>query len=326
MKNRVGIMLPTGEVPGPAPKKRSVPLPWQSPKAALEDKDAPARVAAILKSKGYLQADQELAFLESDEMRGVRLQLDFMKAEHALKDQEVKHTIVVFGSTRIPEPVAARARLIQARSNLDAHPEDPALLRMVSIAERVLKLSRYYAIAQEFGDSIGKMKEVRDGGRIALMTGGGPGMMEAANRGAFHAGAKSIGLNITLPYEQYPNPYLTPGLCFRFHYFALRKMHLLKRARALVAFPGGYGTMDEVFETLTLVQTRKISPLPIILVGSEFWSRAVDIPYLVEEGVIDPEDEDLFCFAETSGEILQIIYDWYTKAGEPLIERPTNPH
>ena len=150
-------------------------------------------------------------------------------------------------------------------------------------------------------------------------------MMEAANRGAFHAGAKSIGLNITLPYEQYPNPYLTPGLCFRFHYFALRKMHFLNRARALVAFPGGYGTMDEVFETLTLVQTRKIAPLPIILVGREFWSRAVDIPYLVEEGVIDPEDEDLFCFAETSAEILQIIADWYAKVGEPFIEKPTNP-
>lgn len=325
MKKQDSVVLPNTEVPRPAPKTRNLPLPWQSPKAALEDKEAPARVAAILKSQGYLQADQDVAFLESDEMRGVRLQLDFMKAEHGLTDHEVKHTIVVFGGTRIPEPVAARARLKQAQGNLDAHPENPALLRMVSIAERVLKLSRYYAIAQEFGDSIGHMKEIRDGGRIALMTGGGPGMMEAANRGAFHAGAKSIGLNITLPHEQYPNPYLTPGLCFRFHYFALRKMHFLNRARALVAFPGGYGTMDEVFETLTLVQTRKISPLPIILVGREFWSRAVDIPYLVEEGVIDPEDADLFCFAETSDEILEIIADWYTKAGEPFIEKPANP-
>jgi uncharacterized protein (TIGR00730 family) len=324
MKKSGSEVLPTAEVPEPAPKTRNVPLPWQSPKAASEDKEAPARVAAILKSKGYLQADQDFAFLGSDEMRGVRLQLDFMKAEKGLIDHEVKHTIVVFGSTRIPEPFSACERLEQARSDLDSHPKDPSLLRMVSIAERVLKLSRYYAIAQELGDAIGRMKEVRDGGRIALMTGGGPGMMEAANRGAFHAGAKSIGLNITLPDEQYPNPYLTPGLCFRFHYFALRKMHFLNRARALVAFPGGYGTMDEVFETLTLVQTRKILPLPIILVGREFWSRAVDISYLVEEGVIDPEDEDLFCFAETSDDILQIISDWYTKAGEPFIEKPTN--
>ena len=238
MKNRGSIILPTGEVPGPAPKTRNIPLPWQSPKAALEDKDAPARVAAILKSKGYLQADQDVGFLGSDDMRGVRLQLDFMKAEMGLTHHEVKHTIVVFGSTRIPEPVAARSRLEQARSILDAHPEDRSLLRLVSIAERVLKLSRYYAIAQEFGDSIGRMKEVRDGGRIALMTGGGPGMMEAANRGAYHAGAKSIGLNITLPDEQYPNPYLTPGLCFRFHYFALRKMHFVNRARSC-GFPRG---------------------------------------------------------------------------------------
>lgn len=319
MKKRIGAVLPTTEVPHPAPKTRTVPLPWQSPKAAVEDKDAPARVAAILKSKGYLQADQDIAFLASDDMRGVRLQLDFMKAEHGLTDHEVKHTIVVFGGTRIPETAAARMRLEQARKELDAHPEDTSLERKFSIAQRVLKLSRYYAIAQEFGESIGRVREVRDGGRIALMTGGGPGMMEAANRGAFLAGAKSIGLNITLPHEQYPNPYLTPGLCFRFHYFALRKMHFLNRARALVAFPGGYGTMDEVFETLTLVQTRKISPLPIILVGRDFWSRAVNIPYLVEEGVIDPEDADLFCFAETSDEILQIIADWYTEAGEPLI-------
>jgi uncharacterized protein (TIGR00730 family) len=324
MKKPGSEVRPTAKAPEPAPKTRNVPLPWQSPKATLEDKEAPARVAAILKSKGYLQADQDVSFLGSDEMRGVRLQLDFMKAEHGLTDHKVKHTIVVFGSTRIPEPVAARVRLEQARNKLDAHPKDRSLQRMVSIAQRVLKLSRYYAIAQEFGDSIGRIKEVRDGGRIALMTGGGPGMMEAANRGAFHAGTKSIGLNITLPHEQYPNPYLTPGLCFRFHYFAVRKMHFLNRARALVAFPGGYGTMDEVFETLTLVQTRKISPLPIILVGREFWSRAVDIPYLVEEGVIDPEDEDLFCYAETSDEVLQIISDWHAKAGEPFIEKPTN--
>ena len=322
VNKRDTITLPTGEVPGPAPKTRDVPLPWQSPKAAMEDNDAPARVAATVNSKGYLQADEDIAFLQSDDMRGVRLQLDFMKPEHGLTDHDVKHTIVVFGSTRIPEPIAARTRLEKGRSKLDAHPQDPELQREVTIAERVLARSRYYTIAQEFGDVVGRMKETRDGGPIALMTGGGPGIMEAANRGAFHAGAKSIGLNITLPHEQFPNPYLTPGLCFQFHYFALRKMHFLNRARALVAFPGGYGTLDELFETLTLVQTRKIAPLPIILIGREFWSRAVDFPYLVQEGVIDPEDKDLFCFAETSDEILQIIADWYAQAGDPLIEKP----
>jgi uncharacterized protein (TIGR00730 family) len=299
-----------------------MPLPWQSPKDALEDKEAPARVAAILKSEGYRQADEDIAFLKSDDMRGVRLQLDFVKAEHGLADHDVKHTIVVFGSTRIPEPISARARLDKERSRLDMRPDDPDLQRAVSIALRVMKRSVYYEIAHEFGDAVGRLKEIRDGGRIALMTGGGPGIMEAANRGAIHAGAKSIGLNISLPHEQYPNPYLTPGLCFRFHYFALRKMHFLNRARALVAFPGGYGTLDELFETLTLVQTRKIAPLPVVLVGREFWSRAIDFSYLVEEGVIDPEDEDLFCFAETSDEILKIIAEWHAQAGDPLIENP----
>jgi uncharacterized protein (TIGR00730 family) len=154
------------------------------------------------------------------------------------------------------------------------------------------------------------------------MTGGGPGIMEAANRGAFEAGAKSIGLNITLPHEQFPNPYLSPGLGFRFHYFALRKMHFLNRARALVAFPGGYGTMDELFETLTLVQTRKIAPLPVVLVGSEFWQNAVNFSYLAQEGVIDAEDEDLFTVAETAEQIIETIAQWHIEAGQPLIEPP----
>ncbi len=310
------------KVPGPAPKIWDISLPWKSPKAAKEDKDAPVRVAAIQSSEGYLQADEDVTFLQSDDMRGVRLQLDFMKAEHGLTAHDVKHTIVVFGSTRISEPIAARARLEKTRSRLVANPEDPELMREVVIAERVLARSPYYSIAREFGAAVGGLKLARDGGRIAMMTGGGPGMMEAANRGAFDAGAKSIGLNITLPHEQFPNPYLTPGLCFRFHYFALRKMHFLSRARALVAFPGGYGTLDELFETLTLVQTRKIAPLPVILVGREFWSRAIDFPFLVEEGVIDPEDEELFCFAETADEILNIIAEWYAQSGQPLIDTP----
>ena len=150
------------------------------------------------------------------------------------------------------------------------------------------------------------------------MTGGGPGLMEAANRGAFDVGAKSVGLNIELPHEQFPNPYVTPDLCFRFHYFALRKLHLLLRAKALVAFPGGYGTFDELFEVLTLVQTRKIKPIPVILVGEPFWRRAVDFDFLVKEGVIDPEDRELFWFAETAQDIWNGILDWYKAAGEPL--------
>ena len=153
---------------------------------------------------------------------------------------------------------------------------------------------------------------------MVVVTGGGPGVMEAANRGAYDVGAKTVGLNITLPHEQYPNPYITPGLCFRFHYFALRKLHFLLRARALVAFPGGFGTFDELFETLTLVQTRKIKPVPVILVGEDYWRRAVDLDFLVAEGVIDAEDRELFWFAETAQEIWDGIRHWYQLAGEPL--------
>ena len=151
------------------------------------------------------------------------------------------------------------------------------------------------------------------------MTGGGPGLMEAANRGACDVGAKSVGLNINLPYEQFPNPYITPDLCFRFHYFALRKMHLLLRAKALVAFPGGYGTLDELFEVLTLIQTRKIKPFPIALVGEAYWRRAVDLDFLVDEGTIDPEDRELFWFAESATEIWDGILHWYQMSGEALV-------
>ena len=153
---------------------------------------------------------------------------------------------------------------------------------------------------------------------MVVVTGGGPGVMEAANRGAYDVGAKTVGLNITLPHEQYPNPYVTPGLCFQFHYFALRKLHFLLRARALVAFPGGFGTFDELFETLTLVQTRKIKPVPVILVGEDYWRRAVDLDFLVAEGVIDAEDRELLWFAETAQEIWDGIRHWYQLAGEPL--------
>jgi len=143
-------------------------------------------------------------------------------------------------------------------------------------------------------------------------------MMEAANRGSFDVGAKSVGLNISLPHEQYPNPYVTPELCFSFHYFALRKLHFLLRAKALVAFPGGYGTFDELFEVLTLVQTRKIKPIPVVLVGETYWRRAVDMDFLVDEGVIDPEDRDLFWFAETAQEIWNGILHWHDAGSEPL--------
>jgi hypothetical protein len=151
------------------------------------------------------------------------------------------------------------------------------------------------------------------------MTGGGPGLMEAANRGAYDIGAKTAGLNITLPLEQFPNPYLTPELCFRFHYFAIRKLHFLLRARALVAFPGGFGTLDELFETLTLVQTRTIQPVPVVLVGESYWRRVVDMDFLVDEGVIAAEDRELFWYSETAEDIWRTILAWHEQNGTPLL-------
>jgi uncharacterized protein (TIGR00730 family) len=264
-------------------------------------------------------AEQDLAFLARDVARGVRLQMEYLKPETVLEEHAIRDTIVVYGSTRIPEPAAAQRSVDALRQALEANHRNTILVRKLAVAERILAKSRYYEIAREFGRLVGSSYN-NDGSRskLVIMTGGGPGMMEAANRGAFEVGAKSIGLNINLPHEQYPNPYITPDLCFRFHYFALRKMHLLLRAKALVAFPGGFGTLDELFEVLTLVQTRKMKPVPIVLVGEEYWRRAIDVDFLADEGVIDAEDLELFWFAETANEIWSSILDWYDACGTPL--------
>jgi len=308
------------EKPVPAhPEYRSSDLPWKSPKPDLEDPRASELVAAIIDNENYIQADRDPAFLKRNETRGVRLQLDFMKAETLLQEYGISHTIVVFGSTRVCEPRAARAKVEAARADLERSPGDPALAQSLRIAERLLKKSRYYDIAREFGRLVG-IAENDLGDHLAIVTGGGPGIMEAANRGSSDVGARTVGLNITLPHEQYPNPYVTPGLCFRFHYFGMRKLHFLKRARALVVFPGGFGTLDELFETLTLIQTRKIAPVPVILVGEDYWRKVFDPDFLVAEGVIDPEDRELFWFAETAEEIWHDILHWYELAGKSLAD------
>ncbi|HFD79182.1 MAG TPA: TIGR00730 family Rossman fold protein [Gammaproteobacteria bacterium] len=275
-------------------------------------------VERILRSPSYIQADQDIDFLNRDDTRGVRLQLDYSKAELLLQQHGIEKTIVVFGSTRIVEPATAEAKVNQLREALAATPEDAEIQRRLFIAERILAKSHYYEVAREFGRLVAESGGGPKDSRLVVMTGGGPGMMEAANRGAHDAGAKTIGLNINLPHEQYPNPYITPELCFRFHYFALRKMHFMLRARALVAFPGGFGTFDELFETLTLVQTRKIHPVPVVLVGEHYWRKAFDIDYLVEEGVIDLEDRELFWYAETAEDIWEGIQCWYENNGESL--------
>lgn len=306
-------------VPPPAhSRQRQEPLPWHQPKPDEEDPDAPHRIQAILDSPSYRQADQDVGFLNLDETRGVRLQIDYLKAEMLLKQHGIRHTVVVFGSTRIPEPAAAQRRVTALGAQLAADPDNGDLQHRLSVAQRIAAKSHYYDVARDFCRLVGKAGAIPDSSRLVIMTGGGPGIMEAANRGAYDVGAKSIGLNINLPHEQFPNPYITPELCFRFHYFALRKLHFLLRTRALVAFPGGYGTFDELFETLTLVQTRKIKPVPIVLVGEDYWRRAFNVDFLVAEGVIDAEDRELFWFAETAQEIWDGILSWHEANGTPL--------
>ena len=301
------------------PRSRREPLPGQEAEFAEDDPGALERVRRLLASPSYVQADSDIEFLNSDATRGVRLQIDYLKAELGLLERGVEHTIVVFGSTRIREPAAAARLVAAARQEVAAAPGDATLTRQLAVAERLLEKSRYYDMARELGRLVGGCRSPVDDCRVLLMTGGGPGIMEAANRGAFDVAAPSIGLNIALSTEQFPNPYLAPELCFQFHYFATRKLHFLQRARALVAFPGGYGTFDEVFETLTLVQSKTIAPVPVVLVGESYWRRAVDFEFLVDEGVITAEDRELFWFAESAQDIWQSIVAWNERNGTPLL-------
>ena len=241
-------------------------------------------------------ADED--FLLREELRPVRMQLELLKPELIQKELGIEHTVVIFGSARIPDRASAEQALEQARADAD-----PDAIRR---AERRLGMSHYYEEARRFA----RLVTENTGSRphpIYVVTGGGPGIMEAGNRGAYEAGGRSLGLNIVLPHEQFPNPYITPELCFRFHYFGLRKMHFLIRSVALVCFPGGYGTLDELFETLTLIQTGKCRRRPILLFGREFWSRLIDFELLIDSGMISPGDEQLFRYVETAEEAWALL-------------------
>jgi uncharacterized protein (TIGR00730 family) len=314
---------------------RQIPLPPHPrdrkealPDCEIESPEVIQAAQALLCSPSYVQADDDLDFLRRDDLRGMRLNLDYLKAETLLEAHDIGHTIVVFGSTRIREKASARRRLEACQAASAEQPDDPLLQQHVQVARRILEKSHYYDEARAFARLVSEAGRNARGGKLVIMTGGGPGIMEAANRGAHDVRALSVGLNITLPHEQFPNPYITPELCFRFHYFAVRKMHLLMRARALVVLPGGFGTLDELFEVLTLAQTRKIPPVPVILIGEAYWRRVFNADFLVEEGVIDPEDRHLFWFAETADEAWGDILRWYAATGNPLLEghaedRPT---
>jgi uncharacterized protein (TIGR00730 family) len=262
-----------------------------------------------------LIAFEDLAFLKRDELRPMRLMLELMKPELYLREAGIDGTIVVFGSARILEKTEAQTRLDAATALRDERPDNPAYEAGFRAAERMVENAVYYDVAREFGRIVSGSVEVEGKNRYVVVTGGGPGIMEAANRGAHDLGAKTVGLNITLPHEQRPNPFLTPGLDFNFHYFAIRKMHFMLRAKALVAFPGGFGTLDELFEALTLVQTGKVRHLPVVLVGRAFWERAINVPFLVDSGFIAPEDVSLFRYAETASEAWQHIVEYHAKHG-----------
>ena len=227
------------------------------------------------------------------------MQLEWLKADAILEENQIESTVVIFGGARFPEQEQAQEKLEQVRKNRadSSAPDKPGLAE--TIAENVLKNSRYYNEARVLSQKITELSLKYGGKEFVVVTGGGPGVMEAANRGAADAGGKSIGLNIVLPFEQKPNPYITPELCFQFHYFAIRKMHFLKRARGLIAFPGGFGTLDELFETLTLIQTKKIRPVPIVLIGNDYWSKLINFEFLVEQGSIAEADLKLFHVVDT---------------------------
>ena len=269
--------------------------------------DRTARPHGGVSSSSYIPADRDTEFLQREELRSVRIGLELLKPELIQREEGIRSTIVVFGSGRLREPAAAQEALRLAEEEASRSPDDETSRHKVSIAQRQLSLSKYYDVAREFGRLVSSTCQIDGRCDYVIVTGGGPGIMEAANRGAAEVNAKSIGLNITLPHEQRPNPYITPRLNFQFRYFAIRKMHFLIRAKALVAFPGGFGTLDELFETLTLLQTGKTENVMVVLVGRAFWEGLINWPWLIDNGLISPDDLDLFRFAETAQEAWDLI-------------------
>ncbi|HHG90852.1 MAG TPA: LOG family protein [Devosia sp.] len=242
----------------------------------------------------YRLAFSDEEFMTSDDMRGVRFQLEYLKPELWLRERGVNSTIVLFGGARIPAPG-----------------EDPRAAKTPIARKNLMKSARYYNEARLFAQYASLTSKAMDFKEYMVVTGGGPGVMEAGNRGAEEVGAPSIGFNIVLPHEQAPNSYISPEYCFNFHYFATRKIHFLLRAKAVAVFPGGFGTLDEFFETLTLIQTGRMDPIPVILFGGKFWNRAINLQALAEEGTISPEDIELFSVVDTAEEGWECVRSCY---------------
>jgi uncharacterized protein (TIGR00730 family) len=278
------------------PPKRIFPSSKVDARAAKHVPSTPQTESAA-----YKLAFQDTDFLLREDLRPVRFQLELLKPELLLDEARIRSTIVFYGSARIPDPADADQLIAAATTD-----------EQRAIAERLKAKSGYYDVARELARLASRAAPDADGWRnFVVCSGGGPSIMEAANRGAIDEGQDTIGLNIVLPHEQLPNRYVTPDLSFQFHYFALRKMHFLLRARAVAVFPGGYGTFDEMFELLTLIQTGKVRPLPLLLFGREFWNKVIDFQALADEGVISPGDLDLIHWCEDAGEAWDFVQRYY---------------
>ena len=268
----------------------------------------------IIHSDAYKLAHHDLDLLNRSSMRGVRMLLEISKPELRLEEAGITSTIIVFGGARVQERSTAEACLAESVDALNAEPSSPLLQRKVDQARRLVELSGFYDSAREFAFLASRYGQQDDSSSPCcsthvIVTGGGPGIMEAANRGAFDAGCRSIGFNIDLPHEQHPNPYITPDLCFKFNYFSLRKFHFVMRSVGAVLFPGGFGTLDELFEVLTLRQVGAKKTMPIILFGTDYWSRLIDFDFMADSGLIDDKDRQLFQFADTADQAWSIIRD-----------------
>jgi uncharacterized protein (TIGR00730 family) len=260
--------------------------------------------ATVMRANAYRLAFADPEFMLRRDTRGIRIQLEMLKPDLDQAEQGINNTVVVFGSARFPSPETAQAAMAQAQAS--------GQTEAIALAQRHLRNAHHYDQARLFSRLVADYSaNLAPENRLYICTGGGPGIMEAANRGAYEMGAPTVGLNIALPHEQEANPYVTPALSFKFHYFAIRKMHFMMRAKALVAFPGGFGTLDELFEVITLVQTRKAQPVPIVLFGSDYWKRLLNTDVLLEEGVISPEDLKLVHYVDEPEAAWSVIKSFY---------------
>ena len=273
--------------------------------------DEKKRLEEIMSHPSYEVAYKDIDFICSDDLRPVRLHLELLKPEKLMEEAGIQSSVVVFGGTQVASKEQAQALVAEAEKKMAADANDEEAKRDLVRAQNVLKKSRYYEECRAFSKIVTEFNKQHRDGEFFIKTGGGPGIMEAGNRGAFEAGGKSMALNITLPFEQEPNSYITPGLCFQFNYFAIRKMHFLLRAKAIVCFPGGFGTLDELFTVLTLRQTGRMQEVPIILYGKEYWDGIIDFQFLADQAVISDSHLELFQYTETPEETWKVIREFH---------------